>query len=290
VGLVGTYLVTALDGVAYGMLLFVVAAGLALIYGVLAELNLAHGSLYLIGGCLAYQLSDGSLPMLAAAAGLAVLLGAVGGAALAGLLHPLTGPERHLDQAMVTLGVAFVVADVITALVGATPLPIITPRVLDAPIRLGAHGYPAYRLVFIAVAALIALGLHGIIHHTTAGIMLRAVVADPAMAAATGIATKRVRVLAFAAGGGLATAGGVLGAPLLGPAPGMDTTVLVLSLIIVVLGGAGSIPATLAAALVVGQVQTLGVITAPILAPVALMLTVVGVLAARRPSGGTQPA
>ncbi|MEJ3741697.1 branched-chain amino acid ABC transporter permease [Actinomycetes bacterium KLBMP 9797] len=275
-----TYAVTALDGVAFGLLLFCVGAGLALIFGVMDVLNLAHGTLYLAGAYLAYLLAGDSLLGLAAALATGAALGAAGGAGLAAALRPLAG-RGHLDQSLVTLGVAFLAADAYTAGFGAAPLPANPPAQLAGRLDLAGHGYPVYRLVFIAVAAILAICLHLAVRHTTAGILLRAAVSDPGMAAATGIHTGRIRTLALAVGGALAVTGGVLGAPLIGPAPGVDTTVLVLSLIVVVLGGAGSVPATLGAALLVGQVQTLGVLLAPAVSPFALFAAVFVVLVAR---------
>jgi branched-chain amino acid transport system permease protein len=276
-----TYAVTALDGVAFGLLLFVVAAGLALIFGVMDVLNLAHGSLYLAGAYLAWWLAHGSLAGLAAALALGTLTGAGGGAALATATRPLTGSYGQLDQALASLGISFCAADAFTTVFGGAPLPANPPDLLDGSIHLGGHGYPVYRLAFIAVAALIAAALHLTVTRSTYGIQLRATVADEAMAAATGINTRRVQTTAMAAGGALAVVAGVLGAPLLGPAPGVDTTVLVLSLIVVVIGGAGSIPGTLAAALLVGQVQTVGVLAAPTAAPFALVVVLLVALTAR---------
>jgi branched-chain amino acid transport system permease protein len=280
VGQTGMYAVTAIDGVAFGLLLFVVAAGLALIFGVMDVLNLAHGTLYLLGAYLTYLISDGTLLGLAAALTVGMLAGAVGGAGLAAGMRPLAG-RGHLDQALVTIGVAFIAADVFNAAFGPSPLPADPPTALAGQTVVFGHGYPVYRLGFIAVAATIAVALHLVVRHTTAGLRLRASVSDPGMAAAVGIPVARVRTTALAVGGALAVAAGVLGAPLLGPAPGVDTTVLVLSLIVVVLGGAGSIPTTLAAALLVGQVQTVGVLIAPALAPFALFGALLLVLVAR---------
>ncbi|MBM0202018.1 branched-chain amino acid ABC transporter permease [Micromonospora sp. STR1s_5] len=279
-GQVATYGVTALDGVAFGLRLFVVAAGLALVFGVMDVLNLAHGTLYLLGAYLAYLLTDGSVLGLLAALAAGIAAGVIGGAALAAALRPLTG-RGHLDQALATLGIAFLAADGFTSVFGAASLPADPPMVLAGRVDILGHGYPVYRLVFIGVAAAVAVALHWAVRHTTAGLMLRATVSDPTMAAATGIHTGRVRVAALAVGGALAVTAGVLGAPLLGPAPGVDTHVLVLSLIVVVLGGAGSIPATLAAALLVGQVQTLGVLAAPTVAPFALFGALFSVLVVR---------
>jgi branched-chain amino acid transport system permease protein len=275
-----TYAVTALDGLAFGLLLFTVAAGLTLIFGVMDVLNLAHGSLYLAGAYLTYLLSHGGLFDLAAAIAVGALIGAAGGAALAAAMRPLTA-HGHLDQALATLGIAFVAAEAFTTGFGGAPLPTNPPGQLAGSIHIGAHGYPIYRLGFVAVATIIAVAVHLTITRTRYGVLLRATVADPAMAAATGVNTRRVQTAAMAAGGALAVTAGVLGAPLLGPAPGVDTTVLVLSLIVVVIGGAGSIPGTLLAALLVGQVQTVGVLAAPTTAPFALLTVLLAVLATR---------
>jgi len=282
-----TYAVTALDGVAFGLLLFVVAAGLALIFGVLQVFNLAHGTLYLAGAYLAYALGDGGMASLIGAAAAGVVLGAGGGLVLSAALRPLAG-RGHLDQALATFGIAFVVADVFTTIFGSAPLPTAPPKLLSGSIEMAGHGYPVYRLTFIAVAVVLAAGLHVMVRHTTAGAMLRATVSDPAMAAATGINTTRARHAAMAAGGALAVAGGVLGAPLLGPAPGADMTVLVLSLVVVIVGG-GSILGTLAAALLVGQVQTVGVLAAPVAAPFALFAVMFMVLLIRPPAAPLGP-
>jgi branched-subunit amino acid ABC-type transport system permease component len=163
---------------------------------------------------------------------------------------------------------------------GAAPRSADPPTVLAGSVSIAGHSYPIYRLLFIAVASLIAAGLHLLVRRSPAGIVLRATVSDTAMAAVSGIRTGRVRTLALAAGGALATGGGVLGAPLLGPASGVDTNVLMLSLIVVVLGGAGSIPHTLAAALLVGEVQALTV-SVPAIAPFLLFAAVLIVLVVR---------
>ncbi|MEV6927453.1 branched-chain amino acid ABC transporter permease [Dactylosporangium sp. NPDC051485] len=277
----GEWLVNGLDGLSYGMLLFVVAAGLTLVYGVMSVLNLAHGSLYLAGAYLACLLSTGSLLTLGLALAAGIALGAGGGAALQLALRPVHR-YGHLAEVLVTLGVALLLADLYSTWTGGAPMPTITPTVLAGTIPVGDRVYPVYRLTFIAVAAVLAAGLHLLLRRTTAGIQLRATVADPDMAAATGIPTRRVSLAAFAAGGALAVGGGVLGAPILGPAPGVDTTVLVLCLTVVVIGGTGSIPATLGAALLVGMVHSIGVAAAPLAAPFALVAVMLAVLVLRR--------
>jgi branched-subunit amino acid ABC-type transport system permease component len=275
-----TYLVTSVDGVATALLLFTVAAGLMLIFGTMNVLNLAHGSLYLAGAYLAWALTDGSLLSLALALIVGVALGVACGGLLGALLRPIPAGQ-HLNRALATLGLAFVAGWGCTQMFGAAPLPADPPDLFTGRVELLGHGYPAYRLGFIAAAALVAAGLHVLIRHTRAGVMLRAVIADPGMAAATGIHTGRVRTGALAVGGALGTVAGVLGAPLLGPAPGIDVLVLSLSLIIVVIGGAGSVVRTLGAALLVGQVQTVGVLIAPVFASFLLFSIVLIVLVAR---------
>lgn len=275
----GTALVNGLDGLAYGMLLFTVGAGLVLILGVVDVLNLAHGSLYLAGAYLASIFSGGGLGGFTLAVLAAMAAGALGGVVLAGLLRPLRSGGQ-LEQALLTLGIALFASWAFTAGFGPSPRSADPPTLLADSISIAGHGYPIYRLLFIAVAAPLAVGLHLLVRRSDAGIVLRATVSDPAMAQASGIRTGRVRTLAFAAGGGLAALAGVLGAPLLGPAPGVDTQVLLLSLIVVVLGGAGSIPHTLAAALLVGQVQAFTV-TVPALAPFLLFTAVLIVLVSR---------
>lgn len=278
------------DGVAYGLLLFTVSAGLALIFGVMDVLNLAHGTFYLAGAYLAWALTSGGpaaagLIPLGAAALAGAIVGAAGGGLLTLALRPLRAGAGHLDQALATLGLAFVASWAFTEAFGAAPLPATPPAVLAGNIVLAGHGYPVYRLLFIAVAAILALALHLVVRRTHAGTLLRATVSDPAMAAASGIRVTRVRGAALATGGAVTTVAGVLGAPLLGPAPGVDVQVLVLSLVVVVVGGAGSVGHTLAAALLVGQVQTVGVIAAPTLAAFLLFGLVLAVLVIRGRTG-----
>jgi branched-chain amino acid transport system permease protein len=279
---VATILVNGLDGLAYGMMLFIVGAGLALIFGVMDVLNLAHGSLFLAGAYVASSCAASSVAGFAAIAALAAIGGGLAGLALAVMLRPLAG---HLQQALLTLGLAFTASWVFTQVFGAAPRSVQAPPPLDGSISVLGHGYPLYRLILIGVAALIAAFLHLLVRHTPAGVVLRATVADPAMAATLRIRPARVHVIAVAAGAALAALAGVLGGPLLGPASGTDTQVLMLSLIVVVLGGAGSIPRTLAASLLVGLVQAFTTAVAG-LAPFLLFAVVLFVLVVRRSSVG----
>jgi branched-chain amino acid transport system permease protein len=274
------YLIPAVDGVAYGLLLFVVAAGLTLAFGVGDVLNLAHGALFAFGAYAAAEISDGSWGSLA----LAVLVGTAaaggGGALLSALLVPLAG-RGHLAQALLTFGVALVAGDRLIALFGRDDLPVAVPAALDKPVDLAGHSYPGYRLALIAVAALIAAGLALVVARTRVGSLVRATVDDREMVAMLGVDPFVVRTGVLAAGGALAGLAGALGAPIIGPGPRTADLVLLLSLVVVVLGGMGSIGGALVAAVAVGEIQTVGVTAAPTLAPFVLFGAMAVALAAR---------
>ncbi|MEV6932374.1 branched-chain amino acid ABC transporter permease [Dactylosporangium sp. NPDC051485] len=276
----GDYLIPAVDGVAYGLLLFVVAAGLTLAFGVGDVLNLAHGTLYAFGAYAAAQISDGGWGSLA----LAVLVGAAiagaGGALLSVLLVPLAG-RGHLAQALLTFGVALVAGDRLTAIFGKDDLGVAVPRALDRPVHLAGHDYPAYRLAFIAVAVLLAAGLGLLVTRSRAGGLIRATVDDREMVAMLGVSPFAVRTSVLAGSGALAGLAGALGAPIIGPGPRTADLVLMLSLVVVVLGGMGSILGAFVAAIAVGEIQTVVAPQWSAVAPFALFGAMALALAAR---------
>lgn len=276
-------LVSMVDGVAFGLLLFTLAVGLSLVFGMMDVLNLAHGTLYLVGAYAAYSLSDGSLLGLALALVVGLAVGALGGVVLAAMSQPLAG-RGHLDQAVLTLGLSFIAADLLASAYGAEVLPADPPTALRGSVSVLGHSYPVYRLVFIAVAAVLALTVWAMFERSSIGALVRATVADRDMVRALGVDTRKVLVAVFAFGAALAALGGVFGAPILGPGPGVDESVLVLSLVVVVVGGLGSVPGALLGALLIGQVQTLGVALVPDYAPFLLFGTMLVVLAVR-PAG-----
>jgi branched-chain amino acid transport system permease protein len=273
-------LIPAVDGVAYGLLLFVVAAGLTLAFGVGDVLNLAHGALYAFGAYAAARISDGSWTSLA----LAVLVGAasagLGGALLSALLVPLAG-RGHLAQALLTFGVALVAGDRLTAIFGKDDLAVLVPAALDRAVHIGGHSYPGYRLAFIGVAALIAAGLGLLVTRTRAGGLVRATVDDRDMVAMLGVSPFAVRTSVLAGAGALAGLAGALGAPIIGPGPRTGDLVLMLSLVVVVLGGMGSIAGALVAAIAVGEIQNVVAPNFPAVAPFALFGAMAIALAAR---------
>ncbi|SEC26983.1 amino acid/amide ABC transporter membrane protein 1, HAAT family /amino acid/amide ABC transporter membrane protein 2, HAAT family [Streptomyces sp. 2131.1] len=278
--LLDAHLVPAVDGVAYGLLLFVVAAGLSLAFGTAGVLNLSHGMLYAIGAYTGTELSDGTWGGLALGLAAGTAAAALAGAGLSAATVPLAR-RGHLAQALLTFGTALVGGDLLIQFFGADELPVRVPGALDSSVHLLGHRYPAYRLCFIAMAVALAAFGTWVLTRTRVGAAVRASADDPQMLAATGHNPRAVHTGVLAAAGALAGAAGVLGAPIIGPGPGTSENVLMLSLVVVVLGGLRSLWATLAASVAVGEVQTLGVSVLPDLAPYLLFAAMAAVLVFR---------
>ncbi|MGZ2355133.1 ABC transporter permease [Streptomyces sp. 372A] len=278
--LLDAHLVPAVDGVAYGLLLFVVAAGLSLAFGTAGVLNLSHGMLYAIGAYTGAELSDGTWGGLALGLAAGTAAAALAGAGLSAATVPLAR-RGHLAQALLTFGIALVGGDLLIQFFGADELPVRVPGALDSSVHLLGHRYPAYRLCFIAMAVVLAAFGTWVLTRTRVGAAVRASADDPQMLAATGRNPRAVHTGVLAAAGALAGAAGVLGAPIIGPGPGTSENVLMLSLVVVVLGGLRSLWATFAAAVAVGEVQTLGVSVLPDLAPYLLFAAMAAVLVFR---------
>ncbi|MFI1226800.1 MULTISPECIES: ABC transporter permease subunit [unclassified Streptomyces] len=274
------HLIPTVDGVAFGLLLFVVAAGLSLAFGTAGVLNLSHGTLYAIGAYTGAELSDGTWGGLALGLAAGTAAACVAGAGLSAATAPLAR-RGHLAQALLTFGLALIGGDLLIQFFGADELPVRVPEALDSSVNLLGHRYPAYRLCFIVMAVLLAAFGTWVLTRTRMGAAVRAAADDPQMLAATGHSPRAVHTGVLAAAGALAGAAGVLGAPIIGPGPGTSENVLMLSLVVVVLGGLRSLWATLAAAIVVGEVQTLGVSVAPELAPYLLFAAMAAVLVLR---------
>ncbi|MFD5204797.1 branched-chain amino acid ABC transporter permease [Streptomyces sp. NPDC058375] len=278
--LLDAHLVPAVDGVAFGLLLFVVAAGLSLAFGTAGVLNLSHGTLYAIGAYTGAELSDGTWGGLALGLAAGTAAACVAGAGLSAATAPLAR-RGHLAQALLTFGLALIGGDLLIQLFGADELPVRVPEALDSSVTLLGHRYPAYRLCFIVMAVLLAAFGTWVLTRTRMGAAVRAAADDPQMLAATGHSPRAVHTGVLAAAGALAGAAGVLGAPIIGPGPGTSENVLMLSLVVVVLGGLRSLWATFFAAVAVGEVQTLGVSVAPELAPYLLFAAMAAVLVLR---------
>lgn len=285
-GWLDVYLVPFIDGIAYGVLLFLVAAGMMAAFAVGGTLNLAHGAVFALGAYLCAVLSDGTWTGFAAA----VLAGAAAGAGCGGLLAAALAPVRargHLAQALLTMGIAFIAADLMRTVFGPADRPTPAPRAIAGTVRMFGHAYPAYRLALIVAAVMVAAAGWWVLTRSRAGALVRAAVDDADMLATLGVNPALVHVGVMVAAGGLAGLAGAFGAPVIGAGPATATTVLLWSLVVVVLGGMRSVPLTLLAALGVGQAQTLGVVAIPGLAPFLLFaaMTVVLVARSRAPEG-----
>jgi branched-chain amino acid transport system permease protein len=282
----GDNLITIVDGVAFGVLLFTIAVGLSLVFGIMDVLNLAHGALYLVGAYLAVQFAgDGQAgvgPFLVAALA-ATLVGAAAGAGLAVMTRPLAR-RGHLDQALLTLGVALIIGDLLSARYGNDVQSVPPPRFLAGSVSLAGRDYPSYRLAVIVAGLLLAVIVYLLVERSRVGALVRATVADAPMVRAMGVDTGRLVVVVFAFGVVLACLGGVLGAPVLGAYPGLDERVLILGLVVVVLGGLGSVGGAFLGAMVIGQVEVLGVSLLPQYASFLVFGTMALVLLAR-PAG-----
>lgn len=274
------YLIPVVNGVAYGLLLFVVATGLTLAFGAGGVLNLAHGALFAIGAYSAAALTDGTWAGLA----WAVLVGTVVAAAVGGLLGVMVAPlvrRGHLAQALLTFGVALVVGAVLVLLFGADELRPLIPAGLDQPVSILGRRYPGYRLWLVLVAALLAVAMWLVLARTRVGARIRAMASDSEMVACSGTNPQLLLVGVLAGGGALAGLAGTLGAPVVGVGPGIGELVLLQSLIVVVVGGLGSVGGAFVAALAVGQMQSLGVVLAPTWAPYLLFAAMAGALLLR---------
>ncbi len=276
------WLAQALNGVAFGMLLFLLASGLSLIFGTMRVLNLAHGSFYLVGGYIALTVSrkTGSflLAVLAAAAVVAIL-----GILIERVLLPAVRHDE-LAQVLLTFGLLLIGSDLALLIWGGKPEFIAKPAAFAETWQLGRFSIPSYRLLLIVVGLAVAAGLWFLIERTRLGAMLRAAVDDMDMARALGVRAGVVYTTVFGLGALLAGLGGVLGGPITGAYPGIDLEVLVLAFVVVIIGGLGSLGGTLAAALVVGVVDTFGKVLIPELA----LFTLFGLMAlvlAFRPQG-----
>ncbi|MGH7087855.1 MAG: branched-chain amino acid ABC transporter permease [Stellaceae bacterium] len=250
------WVIHVLNGVAYGMLLFLLAAGLSLIYGLMKILNLTHGSFYLVGGYIGLSVmqATGSFVLALVAAALAI---AVVGAALERFFLR----RFHLDelpQTLITFGFLFIFADMCLWVWGGDPQMLEQPQIFSGSLPLGNYAYPYYRLFLIVVGLVIAGLLWWFMEHTRLGTMLRAGVDDAEIARALGINVSLLFTLIFALGAGLAGLGGVLAGPVLTLYPGADFDTLLLAFVVVIVGGLGSLRGALAGSLLVGIVDDFG--------------------------------
>ncbi len=276
------WVIQTLNSLSLGGLLFMLSSGFALIFGLMRIANLTHGALFMLGAYVAATVVRAGHGLALAALAAAVSIAIVGGLVERLILRRLTGNPQ--GQVLATLGLSFVAADLCLLVWGGDPIPINTPALFRTPLHLLGLSFPTYRLFVLGVAIVSAIALYLLIERTRLGAMIRAGVDDMPMARAVGIPASRLFTIVFCLGAGLAGLGGALGGPIFSAYPGLDGEMLPLALIVVILGGVGSLVGTFIASFIIGFVYTFGIALAPDLAYVILFLPMVVVIAFR-PTG-----
>lgn len=282
--LLASILIQVLNGVQYGLLLFLVASGLTLVFGIMGVINLAHGSFYMVGAYLAYWLTReiGNL-------GLAILVGipiaVLVGLALERLLIRHFYHRDHLYQVLLTYGLILIFEQIRSLLWGDDVQGVKIPALFNHSIPLtDTLSYPVYRLMISAACILIAIGMHLLIQRTRLGMMIRAGAHNREMAEAMGVNIRMLFALVFALGVALAAFAGMLAAPVSSVYPNMGSQVLIICFVVVVIGGIGSVKGALVAALLIGLTDTFGQVYLPQVAGMMVYLLMAAVLI-YRPEG-----
>jgi branched-chain amino acid transport system permease protein len=276
---VSVWVLLAINSVTLGGLLFLLSAGFSLVFGLMKIPNLTHGSFFMLGAYLATTLIAHGFDFWTAAVGAGLLVAAFGGLVERLVLRRLAGAE--LAQVLVTLGLSFMIADVCLLVWTGDPIRIDTPPALRGATSVLGLGFPLYRLAVCLVAVVVAAALWALLDRTRLGAMIRAGVDDAAMARVVGIRVSRLFTVVFCLGAWLAGFAGVIGGPILSVYPGLDQEMLPLALVVVILGGSGSLLGSLVGSFVVGFLYNFGQAMFPELAYVVLFLPMLLVLVVR---------
>lgn len=285
------FLNAVFGGITLGALYFLVAAGFTLIFGLMRNVNLAHGSLYLLGGYLGYEVSDATGSWLIAFPVVFVIVALLGLLLQHQVFRRMEGQD--LRQTLVTIGLSVVLADIMLWVWGGQSYTILSPDWLSGPVELpiisgvGRDGAPAYlrypqvRIAILVAAIVIGVAMWLVLNRTRLGMLIRAGVDDREMLAASGVRIQYVFLGVFAFGAGLAGMGGIVGGTFQSLSPGEDTRFLLASLVVVIVGGMGSIPGAALGAVIIGLAEQLGLVYAPTYSVVFTFLIMAAVLAFR---------
>jgi branched-chain amino acid transport system permease protein len=253
-----TFLIQCLNSVQYGLLLFLVASGLTLIFGIMGVINLAHGSFYMIGAYMAFTLSS-LVGNFALALVIGIVLAVVLGYLLEWCFFSFLYEREHLSQVLMTYGLILVFEELRSILVGDDVHGVAVPAWLDGSIAIGnGMAYPVYRLFMSGVCLAVAAGMYAVIRHTRVGMVVRAGSTNREMVQSLGIDIALLYRVVFAVGMALAVLAGMIAAPVASVYPGMGGSVLIVCFVVVVIGGIGSVKGALVAALLIGFVDTFG--------------------------------
>ncbi len=248
----------SLNGLQFGLMLFLLAAGLTLVFGIMDMINLAHGSLYMTGAYLAAALTTYSGSFLLG------VLGSLAGTAVIGVLLEMTllrtlYQRDHLSQVLATFALILILNEVVRLIWGPQPVALNLPEALSGPVEvIPGLTYPIYRLLIIAVGIAVALLLYFLVSHTRVGMWVRAGASNREMAAAMGVNVSRLFTAVFAVGAALSALAGAMLGPLLAVQVGMGESILILAFVVIVVGGIGSIRGAFVGAVLVGVVDTVG--------------------------------
>ncbi len=275
------WIIQTLNGLSFGALLFLLASGLSLIFGVMNIVNISHGSYFMLGGYVGYSvfLRTGSFIVACIAAAIAVSLVGI-------FMHYffLRRYHTHFPQVLMTMGFALIIRDLTLVIWGGDPLSLSAPALFQGSVHIGSITYPVYRGFVILIAIAVAVGLWLFNEKTSLGAKLRATVDDNQMAMGIGINVPMVSSLMFGLGALLAGFGGVVGAPILGVFAGIDFDILPLAFVVVIVGGMGSLKGAAVGSIMVGMVDTFGKALVPDLSYFTLFLPMAIVLAIK-PTG-----
>ncbi|MBP8168130.1 MAG: branched-chain amino acid ABC transporter permease [Azonexus sp.] len=273
-----SFLIQTLNSLQYGLLLFLVASGLTLVFGIMGIINLAHGSFYMIGAYLAFVLASTTGSLFTAIL-LGIPLALIFGALLEWALFSHLYKRDHLEQVLLTYGLILIFEELRSLLVGDEVHGVDIPAMFSGSIQLSeVLSYPVYRLAISAVCIVLAVALYILIQRTRLGMMIRAGNHDRTMVEALGININMIYRVVFALGVALAALAGMLASPISSVFPNMGSHVLIISFVIVVIGGIGSVWGALAAALIVGFADTFGKVLLPELSGMVVYIVMAGVL------------
>lgn len=270
-----TFFITqTLNGIVFGSLLFIFASGLVLMLGLMRIINLAHGSYYLLGGYIGFSIAQHTGNFLLASLGGLLAIGIIGMLMYKAILQQHFAREE-LSQVLITFGILLIFADLCRWTWGGVPLIIPKPEMFQGSIHLGEIVYPIYRLAIIMIGAMVAFLLWWFQERTKYGAIIRAGVDDEEMAQGIGINISLVKTLVFGLGALLAGFAGVIGGPIVGLYPGLDIEILLLALVVIIIGGMGSLWGALVGALLIGLLDCIGKSVFPELS----MFTIFGLMA-----------
>jgi len=256
------FLAQLLNGLQYGVLLFLLAAGLTLVFGIMSFVNLAHGSLYMLGAyaaALTYEATGSFVLALLAAAATALLLGLALELTIVSRLYR----RDHLDHVLATFGLVMFFNEVVRMVWGPQPLFVQVPEALSGTVDLLGFSYPSYRFAIIVAGVAVAIGSYLLIHKTRVGMLIRAGAQNPQLVGALGVNIQLLNAMLFGVGAMLAGFAGAMAGPVLSVQSGMGEPVLITTLVVIVIGGIGSVSGAFYAALIVGVVDTMGRVFLP---------------------------